>query len=616
MTYEESQLQAGRWKTKLENAERNFKTWEDKFRCHKMDDYYEGLQWENDPLRQAFVMNVVYATTQIKIATLAFDLPQYQITPRPGKASFDPDEAYSKCLLATDTLNTLVCQTNMHFAEQIEQCLLDSFPYFGVLEVGYDAKWRTNPNAGKPVIATDYDATADPEKILREPAKIPESEWIYVKRIPADRFRVGTNDVFQLDRANWVAYWEYFRVADLKDPNSGFEFTDEIEISTLSDDPFTDEKQPNEPEELDGMIKGWKIWDLRAKIFQIVFPRAGIVSFQRNFKRLPIFGLKYSNRRHGWYPIPLSSNWQSPQDEINECKEQLRTHRRRSKRVFQVNKGAMEPEEKEKLVNGPDGVVIERQAGAPIEPINNTPVDQSVLESMHLSESDFDKISGVTSQERGQADRTTATEIQTINARSQIRETKEQARVATWLCQIGREILLQAIEKLSDDIWVKRSVDDDAFGAVYDEINANWQKIKVEWLENLDFDVKILVSSLSPLSNEDEMNAFMRFLSLITQFQVISLSPTLIRETAYRCNYRNEKVIRAMQQAAQLSMIGQIEMGKSAQQLQQQQAMMAAPQPGGGNPAQRTVAQMQPPNMGQIQNQIQQQQMPSGPQGM
>ena len=175
------------------------------------------------------------------------------------------------------------------------------------------------------------------------------------------------------------------------------------------------------------------------------------------------------------------------------------------------------------------------------------------------------------------------------------------------MCDIGREILLQAIEKFTMPVWVKMLADTDAWGAEYQANAEVWRQIHTQFLEGIEFDVQMQMGSMSPVANEQQLNNFLKFLAIINQYPMLSLNPTLIREAAYRLDYRNEKVISAMQQAAQLQMIGQISQGQQnmGESGDMSQGGALGGEPGiGGNMSQQTVAQMQPPNQSQIETQL------------
>jgi hypothetical protein len=88
-----------------------------------------------------------------------------------------------------------------------------------------------------------------------------------------------------------------------------------------------------------------------------------------------------------------------------------------------------------------------------------------------------------------------------------------------------------------------------------------------------------------------EKASFIEFLSLVTQFPAIAMSPTLVRETAYRCGYKNERVIREYQKMAMLALMEKANMaGQSVA------AQGLIPQGNQDNGAAAGMAQRQMPN--------------------
>ncbi len=107
--------------------------------------------------------------------------------------------------------------------------------------------------------------------------------------------------------------------------------------------------------------------------------------------------------------------------------------------------------------------------------------------------------------------------------------------------------------------------------------------------DGFDFKLLVDVSSTSPAQNEVEKRKYIEFVSMLKNFPELALSPLLIRETAYKVGYRNERVIREMQNAALLQMM--------AAQAQGQ------PQNGTGEP-QRVAEGATPPTQDDTMNQL------------
>ena len=597
------------WIERIRKSCEYFDSWEKKFRCKTLDRYIEGriansVDAENS---RGYYLNLFYSSIKIKKPSMLFSYPSFSLAPKPWKYDYNPDMSLQISRLKEDTLNSFIQDNALKFAEEIDMSVLDSWSYFGMLEVGYDAKWMKNPNAGKPILKSDYyelNSSESDGKILEEPAEIPEKEWIYFKRIPAHRFRVGGSDSWDLERCNWAGYYEFVRTDDLLASKKDLKNIDEKDWpSNRSDDYYWNGEDSGES---DFSGKGdysklWKIWDIRAKKFLMILEANEKCIFTEDFTRLPLFPLIFDRRRVGFYPVPVTFNWKSPQDEYNESRNQMRNHRRRVRQMWQSVEQTVDPDEIEKFVHGPDGTVILVKRDQAIQPINNAPLDSSIINSLNISSADFDKIAGTSNPQRGVSDRTTATEAATIEQRARVREDYERDVVAEWLCKIARETLLTIIEKFSEPFWIKLQRDAGEVGEDVSQTGEKYQLIKSEMLEdNVDFDVSVSVSSMSPVTNEVEKKQFFEFISIIQNFPVLSLHPTLIREAAYRCSYRNEQVIQAVQKMAQLAIIAKEAEGQANMQQQN-----APPQgENAGNLAQNVQAQGTPPDLEQARQQV------------
>jgi len=138
------------WMKKVRAANKHFEKWERKFKCKELNEYYEGFQNKTNP--DAYTLNLFYSTFAVKKPNLLFKKPIYYVDPKPRDLNFQPDIGYRKASLATDVVNFYVSTDRMGLGEQLELELIDNLSYFGVMEVGYNAKWIKNPSANKPEI--------------------------------------------------------------------------------------------------------------------------------------------------------------------------------------------------------------------------------------------------------------------------------------------------------------------------------------------------------------------------------------------------------------------------------------------------------------------------------
>jgi hypothetical protein len=197
---------------------------------------------------------------------------------------------------------------------------------------------------------------------------------------------------------------------------------------------------------------------------------------------------------------------------------------------------------------------------------------------MLQSKDDFNLISATTSEQRGQSDRTTATQAQISNQRSELRENHSRARFAKFLCSVAKEVLYQMAEKLTDSVWIKRFADSDEL--LFTEVQQHsytWEQIMAEELEGNDFDLNVSVTSLSPIAQEEEKKKFFEILAVFTQYPMIGMNPYLVEEAFNRIGYRNEKVKSHFQQMAMLQMIGATQMMQAQSGIPQQNVQESTP---------------------------------------
>ena len=596
------------WKSRLKAADTYYDKWDQMFKCDILEKYYEGNQWKAmlDINYRPYVINKIYETIQIKIDQFVPQFPKFNISPTPGNSSWDLEDAAASAQLKEDVLNTIVWDEHEHFHEELEQAYKDSFFRFGIIEVGYASDWIWNPNAPKPLLDSDVKQNTNraKPKIKSEPDELPINERVFFKQIAAKRFRVGGIDNKYLEQCTWCGYFEWVPKADLL-ALKGIMNRDKIQISSFNV-PESGVYDKNNKEFNDGHnVKIWHIWHNKAKKRLILLDAPCVTIFERGFKRLPLFDFRPDRRvsDEGFYPIPPVYHWLSPQDEINETREGLRKHRRRFIRKFQVGEGAIDDDEVQKWEEGDDGTLIKiKGQGNGIQPILDAPLDNANKDAITTSADDLNQISGTSAEVRGVADRTTATQANIITQKASVRENADRDRMANWLIRIGRETLLVVREKFVLGVWAKlTTTNEESLGQEVQENLPAYKWVTSEQLnDGYDFRIILDVTSLSADSQQVEEQKFVAFLSIVTQFPQIAMSPILIQEAAYRVGYRNQKAIRELQKMALMHQL-QIQMQAQQQGLGQGGG---GQQPQGNPIAQQQVANRTPPMVERVRNQI------------
>ncbi len=581
----------------IEKGDAYYKEWEDRFRCKQLEEYFEGFQWKTvglNPEYKPYVVNLVYSTIQTKIPGILFSNPIFNLLPRPSSSDYDPAASFEKARLKEDILNSFICDRRNHVSAEFEELGYDIFFRFGVLEVGYSANWYENPSAAKPIIDLKTEET-DPEKLdVKQPRLLAKDERVYVKSIDPGTFRIFGSDNRYLERCGAVGYFEYFKAEDIYN-TPGIKNLDQIKTKTVNGDSL--DVNPTDRDMKQYLIKCWHLWDNREKVRYLIDDESGYVLKRFKFKRLPVkaYGpIKRRTIRQSFYPIPLAFNWLSPQDELNESREAMRVHRRKFKRKYIAKKGAIEEGELIKIIQGGDGAfgwAEDNILDNVIKAVESAPMDSVSGAAIVTSKDDFNIIAGTSAEQRGEADRVTATQATLINESSKLRESHERVKFANFLCEVGEEIILTHEEKLVDPFWVKRFVDSaGSLGTELPLLTGTWEQIVSDELEGYDFDVETNISSLSPLANEDEKKKLFELLAVLKQYPEAGMMPDLIVEIMDRIGYRNQRVRKMLQDFAIAKLTG---MGQTDGNI--------GPE---SNIPQQNMAKATPPQMEQTQNQI------------
>lgn len=573
-----------RWHERITAADKAYKAWSDKFFCEEAEEFYYGPeQWGAEQSsgslqEQKYIVNLCFSTVEVRIPSLMFYRPQVNITPRPARGDDPMSNIEDRAQLQKDTLNTFLDDPALGFRAETTLALRESFPRFGVGEVGYSADFIDNPNAGKPILLENGEEAKSPEgKEMVQPERILQDERLFVKWIPARQFRVPANSKQRLEQNDWCGYFEWHYPEDLR-RNQRYKNTSGLKTTgrARSDDAPEDvEDGSNESMMRRGLVKVWKIWDIRGKMRLVFVENGEKFLFEQPFKRLPFFVLKFHEQmRPEFYPIPPMSQWLSLQLELNDTREGQRVHRKRFKRRFTRLKGSIDTTELEKLKNAEDGTIVESLLDDPIKPVQDAPLDAAITRNIPLTKEDFREVSGVTGEERGIADSETATQANIVNTRSRIRESYSRQSVANWLADGCRLMLKTIKEHMELPIWIKRNVDPVGPAAVMEaaRVAILWKQIQAESLGNVDnADVSVDIDSLSPLSEEERRQSWERCIQILVTNPTIALSELLLKKTLAYYGIRSDKEIKALQQWAIM--------------LLQMQASAAMAKAGGGAPS-------------------------------
>lgn len=592
------------WIEKIRLAERYHKQWEKDYKVKLLEEFEEGFQARSDV--ESYVLNLFYSTIETKTPSLVFRKPIVTLKPTPRAIALDSENAFLFARNNEDLINTWLLDPENNFSTELGAAIDDSWSRFGILEIGYSTNWIDNPKLRKPKVSSDYRPGVDrrsQRNVGTDPSKVPVDERIYVKNIPAADFLVSINNSNELSQCDWCGYKELVRLEDLLTSKI---FINKEEIKTGASSPSylltTDSSEYKHLlESKEEFVIIYKIWDTRASRKYIFAP--DVIIYNQPFSIFPLYDLRFKRRKKkkGFYPLPFTFNWISPQIEINEVREAHSHHRKSFKRVYIANRNKIQEEsEVEKLIYGPDGSVIWVEGDNAIKAVENANLGQSATITLQTPFDDFNRVSGTTSELRGEVDRQTATASAISNTRAIARESKERENVAEFIQRVLKGIILLHRSNFVNPIPVQRGLQEDVLSNIStDTFVENIDPMFDLGNDEFDFYVYLQIGSMSPVANEEEKQKFIEFITLLAQFPQFSLSPTLIRELAFRTNYYNERVIGEFQQLAQLQLTGLLQ-------------QMGVPLGGGQGEANtnNTLKQITPPTEEQVTNQLRGQGVP------
>lgn len=590
-------------------ANRVYDKWAETYNPDLLERYYYGLQWANETSdwnKRKYVINMFYPSLKIRQPSLLFFRPKVRIEARPGRNDDANTNIEARARLQQDTVNTYIQMPSIAFNVETQLAVFDAHFRFGVVEVGYTADFIDNPNAGLPALTKEGNPQIDADgNEVMQAAKIVTDESLFVKWIPGNTFRVSANAHNRMDRCDWVAYYEWHHIADLK-ANSRYKNTADLQATGRLKDSEKSEAVDKDADAHRGMVKVWKRWNLRKESdgsrMRYVWVEGGKkFLLEEPYKIFPFADLKFDERLDEWYPLPPTFNWVSPQNELNETREQQRVHRKRFNRMFQHLAGTVPPETLSKWAEGEDGTMLEVNMDEAIKPVPDAALDPSVVRNIPLTKEDFREISGVSGEERGVAEAETATQANIIQLQSRVRESFGRVQVAQWLAKIGSIMLETIREYMTLPIWIKVNVDATAPTAAEEAMRVAtlWQEITADQLGDMNYDISVDVESLSPIAEETERSSWLQMLTVITNpaLQIpLASSDVLLRKTVGYFGIKSEREISEIQKAMQASM------------MMMAQAAMAQAQ-AKGTPGQ--AAPGPTPSNEDIQMQLQQQ-MPGG----
>jgi hypothetical protein len=594
---------------RIAQAKKPKEKWEKAYEVDRSHDYVRGFQRSMEDEKDAqgdrkYQLNRILAAMKTKIPRMFYYAPYARVRAARGREDTPQSNLATRASLLQDTLNSIIRQKNTRFKAETMLALKEAQWAFGLIEIGYEAEWGENPYSKKPTLVENDEARDDLEafgKIGPEPEEdeeitqalstlkeVPQTETFYVKHIPARQFYASSNDRSSTEAMDWVGYWEWMYVEDIKRSPS-FKNTKDLKATAKAaegsgvDKEFSPIGNSDKSEEVPpDMVRVWKVWDQRDMVRYVIAEGHDKILKETQYVYLPLFPLRLEVMPGEWYPIPPVFSQLVEQDEFNDAREWLRLVRKGTRPRYTYDKAAFPDTELEKLETDEFGTFIgvDNQNMNAIQPVQQPTFSEATVRTLALSEQGFAEASASSATARltrGAGGKPTAKEVGSLEESGDIRDSYEQQELAEWMGLICYGLIECAVEKMTLPQWVLINTDprSPVFQMEAQVIAQTYQEITSDMLAEAhggaQWDVTVDVESLSPVSESQHAARIMQALQMLSASPVgmlLSLAPPLLKTMLNLMGIRaasdQESIFAALQ---------------AKQQMEQQMAMM-----GGGGP--------------------------------
>jgi len=599
---QKSQTFQEKWEWNIHQAKGVRKNWKELFRVDMAKDYMDGKQNPGYPEAEWITVNKIYSHLKAQLPSLYSADPYFYVKLR---RSFKPNPLEialweKRGKIRQSYLNYL--KDELKLKEKVRLCIQDAHFSYGVIKIHYEADIQDNPDAGDFITGEDgplYDEDGAP---LIEPDKIPINERYVLTRVHPDDF-LWDDDASTLDDTwAWVAQRvrmplneakkdPRFNKAALKKLEGKGEAKDQEErdreqrkkgdIKGRSEYDMDPKRHPKEEE----IVALWEIYNLKDKTWSVIAeggeaPLVESEPLPPGMEDHPFAILRFTVRDDSPYPHPPISSGLDPQREYNLARSRLVTHRKRFNRKYEAIVQQMENPDTElpKLETGGDGTVIKVMAPDTIKPIQDAQLDQmGYVEIGYLNQDINEQLGGTTDESVGISGADSATQASILDKRLEMREGDAMSMVIDFTRDCARKL----------DMLVQTHISKDEAVRVSGPQGEYWELVKSDDYEGIEGEYEYIVNvgATLPRMPHIERSQWMAFLTLLSTFPHLMLSPNLMKKMAEMHHIEDEMMLQQLQQIAQQMMSGQLPMagqqGSQPGQPEERPASAAGGQAGG-----------------------------------
>lgn len=607
------------WQKRIRAAEEVKEKWEKEYRVGDSYRYWKGQQLAKpfDRFNNRRVqINKIFPDVRNNIPSLYFYRPFARLTGEPELVDTPGTELEKRTQLLQDTANHLIRNPDTLFREATFLALTEAHWACGVVEVGYAPDFGDAPQAKKPPLKeTEKTKTPpvpedtqeeplmdemgspvdmDPEALKAELKRLKGSlrdEKFYVKQIPTKQVLISNTDKPVLEENDWVGYWEELNLEDVKKVPA---YKNTKDLDPHYENENERERQRNYNEETGGedRIKIYKLWDFRTRTRYVIAEGHKKYLLVKKFKRCPLKFLRFAIDPNHFFPLPPIFHKLPVQDEYNDSRDMFRRIRHGISPRYTYDENFVEANQMRKFERGDEHSYIPRKGGDAnvIAPVSQPSYSENVLQTLSLSDKEFQDVGGVGGDARV-AQTKTATQAKIAEVKNQAQDSFDREIVADWLASIIKELLILAIENMNLNKWIQVNVAPDSpmFPQIAMDVAQQFQMINADVLSDqahgIRWDVTIDVESLSPVSEEERLQKWMQGLSFITNpvsAQLFAAAPPILERTLDLMGLKSAKdkelILQGLQAFSQMMQQQQQAAGASPQ------GPGVSPQPGGNQP--------------------------------
>ncbi len=504
------------WQDRIIKAElyRDNSNYGDSQAWARFRDYYRGRFGEGGELTDNLTYNITYPFGQVLISSVYYQNPGLLISPRkPG---------FEIAAKANESIGQWLMQ-EMEIKKVYRRFVLNAFLCGrGIIKIGYEGEFTlAERDTISQLLGVDADDADDAEPLIGGKGM----PWI--RSIDPDMFLVPFG-VLDIDDAEWV---DHIVLRELENVKASKVYRN---IKDLEGDHVARILQnPNKQklyQELMGEEEYIELHEIRnAKDKELLtltwdqdkFLR-GPIDDVLQIDGLPFVDLCFNeDPEYYWCPSDVH-HFEPQQIELNEAREQAAAHRRIAVAKLIASEGLFKKEEKQKLLDGNVGVLIEAVGAIGPERLRELShhIPQDLPLWTNLIRDDAREITGIGKNQAGQTagGRKTATEVNKVQQAFDVRTGMRRDRVAESLQKLMRKVFqicykMWSTEKVAQIVGVE--------GAMH------WVKLKGSDIQG-EYDIKVDIENTLPANKSTRKQEIIQLIQAAGAIENPQLMQTLV----------------------------------------------------------------------------------------